>query len=160
MERLVMSRRRRGFTLIDLLVVIAIIAIIAVLICWAWLDEAWNYAGASNSAGTRFAWGNCEGGTHQGAANKSKPCAINCTDEICGRPYIFHPGTCGISLCSGSVPMISENVSVITYTCLVTDHSGFVEIDSAFCSPCIGASSRSLERRDGCSSSLCCSLVW
>jgi len=100
--------------------------------CWACLDNAWNYQWGSNSAGTTFAPGGWDGGTQGSPANAANTCAINCSNEIWGGLYSFHPGSCGISLCDGSARMISENISVITYCRLVTYHAGVSVLDSAF----------------------------
>jgi hypothetical protein len=151
-----MSRRRRGCTLIDVLIVIALIA---VLISWAWLDDAWNYKWASKSVG-KFAPGGSKDGTHETAANRASACAINSSNEISGDLYTFHPGSCSISLCNGSTRMISENISVITYCGLTTYHGGVVATDSLFRSRCIDASSHPIKTGTVCSSPLCCSLVW
>ncbi len=97
--------------------------------CWACLDNAWNYQWGSNFAGTTLASGEWDGGPASSPANT---CAINCSNEIWGGLYSFHPGACGIALCDGSARMISENISLISYCRLVTYHGNVAVLDSAF----------------------------
>jgi prepilin-type N-terminal cleavage/methylation domain-containing protein len=97
--------------------------------CWACLDNAWNYQWGSNFAGTTLASGYWDGGP---AASPANTCAINCSNEIWGGLYAFHPGSCGIALCDGSARMISENISLISYCRLVTYHGNVAVLDSAF----------------------------
>jgi prepilin-type N-terminal cleavage/methylation domain-containing protein len=100
--------------------------------CWACLDNAWNYQWGSNFAGSQFAAGGWDGGTSGSAANAANTCAINCSNEMWGGLYSFHPGSCGIALCDGSARMISENISLISYCRLVTFHGNVAVLDSAF----------------------------
>jgi hypothetical protein len=79
--------------------------------------------------GTRFAPGAWNGG---GAGSPATTCFINCSNEIWGGLYAFHPGSCGINLCDGSARMISENIGVIPFCRLVTWHGGVSVPDSAF----------------------------
>ena len=97
--------------------------------CWACLDNAWNYLEGSTFDGTHFAAGfNMNGGV----VNPANTCVINCSNEIWGGLYSFHPGSCGISLCDGSARMISENISIITFCRLVTYRGGSSVPDSGF----------------------------
>jgi prepilin-type N-terminal cleavage/methylation domain-containing protein len=97
--------------------------------CWACLDNAWNYQWGSNFAGTTLASGTWDGGPASSSANT---CAVNCSNEIWGGLYSFHPGSCGITLCDGSARMISENISLLSYCRLVTYHGNVAVLDSAF----------------------------
>jgi len=97
--------------------------------CWGCLDNAWNYLEGSTFDGTRFAPGAWNGG---GAGSPATTCFINCSNEIWGGLYAFHPGSCGINLCDGSARMISENIGVIPFCRLVTWHGGVSVPDSAF----------------------------
>ena len=47
-------------------------------------------------------------------------CFINCTNEIYGGLYSFHPGASGVVMADGSAHMISENISVTTFCRLLT----------------------------------------
>ena len=96
--------------------------------CWACLDNAWNYQWGTNFTRTTLASGEWDGGPQ----SKGLACAINCSNEIWGGLYSFHPGACGITLCDGSARMISENISVVTYCRLVTFHGRVNVTDSAF----------------------------
>lgn len=89
--------------------------------CWACLDNAWN-----------FQWGSTFDGTNFSSGVAQNTCAINCSNEIYGGLYSFHPGSCGISLCDGSARMISENISLVTYCRLITYHGGVNVLDSQF----------------------------
>ena len=89
--------------------------------CWACLDNAWNPQFGSTFDGKNFS-----------AGVASNTCAINCSNEIWGGLYSFHPGSAGISLCDGSARMISENISIVTYCRLITYHGGVNITDSAF----------------------------
>jgi prepilin-type N-terminal cleavage/methylation domain-containing protein len=88
--------------------------------CWACLDNAWNYQWGSTPDGTQFAPGGWQGTTATGAS----ACAINCTNEIWGGLYSFHPASVGLAMCDGSARMVSENMSIITYCRLITWRGG------------------------------------
>ncbi len=89
--------------------------------CWGCLDNAWNLLLGSTFDGTQFSSG-----------TPSNTCAINCSNEIWGGLYSFHPGACGIALCDGSAHMISENTSLVTFCRLVTYHGNVSTPDSSF----------------------------
>ena len=96
--------------------------------CWACLDNGWNYQWGTNFAGTTLASGTWDGGP----ASNGLACVINCSNEMWGGLYAFHPGAAGIALCDGSSRMISENISLVTYCRLVTFHGRVNVTDSAF----------------------------
>jgi uncharacterized protein DUF1559 len=97
--------------------------------CWGCLDNAWNYLWGSTFDGTKFAPGYWDGG---GKGSPANTCFINCSNEIWGGLYSFHPGSCGLSLCDGSARMVSENISIITFCRLVTYHGRVSIPDSSF----------------------------
>lgn len=93
--------------------------------CWACLDNAWNYQWGSTYDGTKFA-------RNDGTASPSNVCFLNCSNEMWGGLYAFHPGSVGLALCDGSARMVSENLSIITYCRMITYH-GHVSVPcSAF----------------------------
>jgi prepilin-type N-terminal cleavage/methylation domain-containing protein len=48
-------------------------------------------------------------------------CFINCTNEIgFNAIFSFHPGAGGVALCDGSARMLSENISIVVFTGLMT----------------------------------------
>jgi prepilin-type N-terminal cleavage/methylation domain-containing protein len=81
--------------------------------CWSCYDNALNWI---------------QGSTFDGSAKVSalgQPvCVINCTNESGFGLYSFHPGTCGILLCDGSVRMVSEDLSFNIFCLLVTYNGG------------------------------------
>jgi prepilin-type N-terminal cleavage/methylation domain-containing protein len=88
--------------------------------CWSCFDNAQNWI---------------QGSTFDGAAKVStlgRPvCVINCTNESGFGLYSFHPGTCGIVMCDGSVRMVSENLSFTIFCRLVT-YNGGVPVSDKF----------------------------
>jgi prepilin-type N-terminal cleavage/methylation domain-containing protein len=89
--------------------------------CWACIENGWN-----------FLFGSTFDGTNLSAGSPSNTCAVNCSNEIWGGLYAFHPGACGIALCDGSARMISENIGLVTFCRLVTYHGNVSTLDSAF----------------------------
>jgi prepilin-type N-terminal cleavage/methylation domain-containing protein len=59
-------------------------------------------------------------------------CFINCTNQLRLNLYSFHPGSCGLVMCDGSVHMVSENISVVTFCRLITYQGHSVVTDSSF----------------------------
>jgi hypothetical protein len=48
-------------------------------------------------------------------------CFINCTNEVgFNAIFSFHPGAGGVALCDGSARMLSENISIVVFTGLMT----------------------------------------
>jgi hypothetical protein len=59
-------------------------------------------------------------------------CFINCTNQERLNLYSFHPGACGLVMCDGSVHMVSENISAVTFCRLITFQGHSVVTDSSF----------------------------
>jgi hypothetical protein len=88
--------------------------------CWACWNNAYDDVQGSNFAGTAP------------YASPTAVCIINCTNEW-RRNYAFsfHPGSVGIVMCDGSAHMVSENISLVVFTSLLTYHSREVVTDAA-----------------------------
>jgi hypothetical protein len=88
--------------------------------CWGCFKNGENYV-----AGSSF------DGKHQ--ASGAACCIINCTNEIGANfSYSFHPGCAGLAMCDGSVHMISENISLLTFCNMVSFRGREVVTDSSF----------------------------
>jgi len=81
--------------------------------CWGCWNNALHTITGSNYTGT---------GTTGGTA---PTCYFNCTNENgVNALYSFHPGTAGVAMCDGSAKMISENMSAIVFSRLLSYHGG------------------------------------
>jgi prepilin-type N-terminal cleavage/methylation domain-containing protein len=89
--------------------------------CWGCFKNASNYVSGSSFAGTSK------------AASSNAVCIINCTNEASRNfAYSFHPGAVGVAMADGSVHMMSENISLVTF-CNLVSYKGFEPVtDSAF----------------------------
>jgi prepilin-type N-terminal cleavage/methylation domain-containing protein/prepilin-type processing-associated H-X9-DG protein len=89
--------------------------------CWSCFENAFMGMGGSNFAGTAK------------VVPKGQPvCMINCVNAWAANYYSFHPGSCGFLFCDGSVHMLSENISLVTLSRLMT-YRGFAPVtDSQF----------------------------
>jgi prepilin-type processing-associated H-X9-DG protein len=77
--------------------------------CWACFENAFMGMGGSNFAGTAK------------QVPKGQPvCMINCVNAWAANYYSFHPGTCGFAFCDGSVHMLSENISLVVLSRLMS----------------------------------------
>jgi prepilin-type N-terminal cleavage/methylation domain-containing protein len=89
--------------------------------CWGCLDNAYN-----QMYGSTFTGGTVPNG------NTAPVCFINCTNQAKMNLYSFHPGSCGLLMCDGSVHMVSENLSVVTFCRLLTYAGRAPVTDSQF----------------------------
>jgi prepilin-type processing-associated H-X9-DG protein len=81
--------------------------------CWGCWNNALHTITGSNYTGT---------GTTGGAA---PTCFFNCTNENgVNALYSFHPGAGGVAMCDGSARMISENISAVVFSRLLSYHGG------------------------------------
>jgi prepilin-type N-terminal cleavage/methylation domain-containing protein len=85
------------------------------------------WPGASNFGhawGSRDNWAGFYGSDYAGfqmsGSGAGGTCFINCTNELQGGPYSFHPGACGIVMADGSAHMISENIGVTPFCRLIS----------------------------------------
>jgi Protein of unknown function (DUF1559) len=86
--------------------------------CWGCLDNAYNQVfGSTFAGGTVF--------------NPAAVCFINCTNQAKMGLYSFHPGSCGLAMCDGSVHMVSENLSVLVFCRLLT-YAGRAPVTDSF----------------------------
>jgi prepilin-type N-terminal cleavage/methylation domain-containing protein len=93
--------------------------------CWGcWNNGYSGKGGGSNFPGTSATFG---------AGHDAPVCVINCTNEWARTfGYSFHPGAVGVCMCDGSAHMISENISFLTFTALLTIHGREPVTDSGF----------------------------
>jgi prepilin-type N-terminal cleavage/methylation domain-containing protein/prepilin-type processing-associated H-X9-DG protein len=89
--------------------------------CWGCLGNSYDPLYGSTFDGTHFSKGISTGA-----------CFINCTNQTWMSLYSFHPGTCGFLFCDGSVHMMSENISVVTFCRLVSYMGRQPVTDSSF----------------------------
>jgi prepilin-type N-terminal cleavage/methylation domain-containing protein len=88
--------------------------------CWACWNNAYNDVQGSNFAGNAT-W-----------PSPVAVCIINCTNEWSRNfAFSFHPGAVGVAMCDGSAHMISENISLVVFTALMTYHSHELVTDVA-----------------------------
>jgi prepilin-type N-terminal cleavage/methylation domain-containing protein len=85
------------------------------------------WPGASNFGhawGSRDNWAGLYGSDYTGYAMSGSgangACFINCTNELEGNLYSFHPGTVGIVMADGSAHIISENIGVTVFCRLIS----------------------------------------
>jgi len=89
--------------------------------CWGCLGSGYNRLYGSTFDGTTVATGTTTGA-----------CVINCTNQSMMGIYSFHPGSCGLAMCDGSVHMVSENLSLIVFGRLISYTGKQQVIDSQF----------------------------
>jgi hypothetical protein len=56
---------------------------------------------------------------------------MNCSNEVSGGLYSFHPGSCGLLMADGSAHMVSENMSV-TIFCRLVSRNGHQPVTDGF----------------------------
>jgi len=89
--------------------------------CWACFENAFMGMGGSNFTGTAK------------VVPKGNPvCMINCVNAWAANYYSFHPGTCGFVMCDGSAHMLSENISLVALSRLMSYRGHAPVTDSAF----------------------------
>jgi prepilin-type N-terminal cleavage/methylation domain-containing protein len=89
--------------------------------CWACLENAFMGMGGSNFTGT-----------NKVVAKGLPVCMINCVNAWAANYYSFHPGTCGFVFCDGSAHMLSENISLVVLSRLMS-YRGYAPVaDSQF----------------------------
>jgi prepilin-type N-terminal cleavage/methylation domain-containing protein len=89
--------------------------------CWACFENAFMGMGGSNFAGTA-----------KQVPKGQAVCMINCVNAWAANFYSFHPGTCGFVFCDGSSHMLSENISLVVLSRLMT-YRGYAPVtDSQF----------------------------
>jgi len=88
--------------------------------CWSCFNNAFMGFGGSTFTG-------------HGVIPANTPiCIINCVNLWSENFYSFHPGSCGFLFSDGSVHMISENISLVTFLRLMTYRGRAPVTDSSF----------------------------
>ncbi len=89
--------------------------------CWACFENAFMGMGGSNFTGTA-----------KQVPKGQAVCMINCVNAWAANYYSFHPGTCGFVMCDGSTHMVSENISLVVLSRLMSYRGHAPVADSQF----------------------------
>ncbi len=92
--------------------------------CWACIENAVNELSGTDFTGLNNA-------PVEKAPVFTPVCIMNCSNEVSGGLYSFHPGTCGLLMADGSAHMVSENMSV-TIFCRLISRNGHQPVTDGF----------------------------